>query len=196
MTQEFSIGTFGEGRVGKTCILKRYLKNTFDDEELSTTSASNFEHIEEYNNQNYTLSIYDTAGQERYGTLTNQYINGLNGLFLVYDITSRETFNKIDNWMDRVKERLDVNKVAIILIGNKCDDNEGREINKDEGESLAKKLNVQFFETSAANGQNVKEAFIALLKKLIELNEGENPKNNKMKLSKGTKKGGGCCSTK
>ena len=193
MTQEFSIGTFGEGRVGKTCILKRYLTNTFDDEELSTTSASNFEHVEEYNNQNYTLSIYDTAGQERYGTLTNQYINGLNGLFLVYDITSRETFNKIDNWMDRVKERLDVKKVAIILIGNKSDDSENREVNKDEGESLAKKLNVEFFETSAATGQNVKEAFIALLKKLIELNGGDSQKNNKIKLNKQNKKSGGCC---
>ena len=193
MTQEFSIGTFGEGRVGKTCILKRYLKGTFDDEELSTTAASNFEQIEEYNNQNYTLSIYDTAGQERYGTLTNQYINGLNGILLVYDITSRETFNKIDNWMERVKERLDINKVAIILIGNKCDDNDNREINKDEGQSLAKKFGVDFFETSAATGENIKEAFLALLKKLIQLNEG-NKSNSKMKLGKGGKKEVRCCS--
>ena len=167
MTQEFSIGTFGEGRVGKTCILKRYLTNTFDDEELSTTSASNFEHVEEYNNQNYTLSIYDTAGQERYGTLTNQYINGLNGLFLVYDITSRETFNKIDNWMERVKERLDINKVAIILIGNKCDCEDNREVTSEEGKNLANNLNVNFFVFSASTGHIIIDSFMFFLKNLI-----------------------------
>ena len=191
MTQEFSIGTFGEGRVGKTCILKRYLKGTFDDEELSTTAASNFEQIEEYDNQNYTLSIYDTAGQERYGTLTNQYINGLNGILLVYDITSRETFNKIDNWMERVKERLDINKVAIILIGNKCDCEDNREVSSEEGKNLANNLNVKFFETSAATGHNIKEAFMELLKKLIELNGESNL--NKIKLKHEKKKKNFCC---
>ena len=184
MTNEFSIGTFGEGRVGKTCILRRYLENKFDEEELSTTSAYNFEHIEEYNNQNYTLTIYDTAGQERYGNLTNQYINGLNGLFLVYDITSRETFNKINMWVERVKERLDINKVAIILIGNKCDCEDNREVSADEGKNLANNLNIKFFETSAATGYNVKEAFVELLKKLIELNGESNLNKIKLKHEK------------
>ena len=104
------------------------------------------------------LKIWDTAGQERFRTITTSYFRGAQGILLVYDVTDRQTFLSIRNWVAQIQMHADVN-VNKILIGNKCDIDQ-RAVSLEEGEGLAKEYNIQFFETSAKQDINVERAFL------------------------------------
>ncbi len=104
------------------------------------------------------LQIWDTAGQERFRTITTSYFRGAQGILLVYDVTERQTFLSIRNWVQQIQMHADVN-VNKILIGNKADLKENRVVSTEEGEALAKEFNIKFFETSARQDLNVDTAF-------------------------------------
>eukprot|EP00638_Chattonella_subsalsa_P010193 CAMPEP_0117758776 /NCGR_PEP_ID=MMETSP0947-20121206/15609_1 /TAXON_ID=44440 /ORGANISM="Chattonella subsalsa, Strain CCMP2191" /LENGTH=149 /DNA_ID=CAMNT_0005579087 /DNA_START=327 /DNA_END=776 /DNA_ORIENTATION=- len=104
------------------------------------------------------LQIWDTAGQERFRTITVSYFKGAHGIMLVYDITDRETFDNISHWITQIKEHAD-SKVTIVLVGNKSDKGEERQVQEEEGRALAESYNVKFFETSAKDNLNVSEAY-------------------------------------
>ena len=127
---------------------------------------TNLEHIE---NKIIKVNIWDTAGQERFTSMITTYYKGAKGALLVYDITRRNTFNNIDNWL---KELIAINsdKISIMLIGNKNDLSLLRRVSKSEAQYKANKYGIKFYETSALDSTNVKEAFHDLLKEMyIEL---------------------------
>ncbi|VDK61986.1 unnamed protein product [Anisakis simplex] len=112
----------------------------------------------EVDNAKIKLQIWDTAGQERFRSVTSAYYRDADALLLVYDISNRNSFTNIRNWLAQVKE-FAKDSVLITLIGNKMDLHQQRKVKYDEGKKLAEDYNIAFIETSAKTGQNVHEAF-------------------------------------
>ena len=165
----FKIILVGDSSVGKTNILSRYLNNTFEENTKPTVGV-------EFNSKTYNIDdnivkaqIWDTAGQERYRSITSAYYKGAKGCLLIYDITRKKTFENIDKWISQFKEGADEN-LYIILIGNKCDLADARQVSKEEAEEKAKFYNMAFIETSALNGTNVEEAFETLINEVYQNN--------------------------
>lgn len=112
--------------------------------------------------KNVKLQIWDTAGQERFRTITQTYYKGAMGILLTYDCTDEGSFSSIRNWTQQIKLHASA-QVAKVLIGNKCD-RPDRKITREQGEALARELEMPFFEASAKNNINVQEAFAHIAK--------------------------------
>lgn len=104
---------------------------------------------------------FHTAGQERFRTITSAYYRGAMGIMLVYDITQEKSFENIKNWIRNIEENASTD-VEKMLLGNKCELNEKRQVTKERGEQLAIEYGIKFLETSAKNSINVEEAFFTL----------------------------------
>ncbi|KAM9861056.1 ras-related protein Rab-8B isoform 2-T2 [Aulostomus maculatus] len=107
------------------------------------------------------LQIWDTAGQERFRTITTAYYRGAMGIMLVYDITNEKSFDNIRNWIRNIEEHAS-SDVERMILGNKCDMNDKRQVSKERGEKLAIDYGIKFLETSAKSSINVEEAFVTL----------------------------------
>ena len=119
--------------------------------------------------------IWDTAGEERFRTVVSTYFRGAHGILLLYDVTNRDSFKNLENWLIEI-EKNSSEKVLKILLGNKCDLNDDREIQPDEGRAFADRNGMEFMETSAKMNTNVNEAFETLGKLMIEFNSKNNNK--------------------
>ena len=111
------------------------------------------------------LQIWDTAGQERFRTLTSSYYRGAQGIIIVYDVTDRESFDNVRQWMHEI-DRFANQGVCKILVGNKCDLEEERKVSTEEGMELAKHYELPFLETSARNSINVEQSFYTMTKEI------------------------------
>ena len=153
----------GDSSVGKTSILLKYIDDIFPDRYVATIGVECKIKIFKYKGFNIKLQIWDTAGQERFHSITKNFFHNVDGIFFVYDITNNRTFKGVKNW---IKEAEEVgNSFEKILIGNKCDLIDEREVNPEEVEAYCKIKNIKFYETSAKNNINLKEVF----DKIVEL---------------------------
>ncbi|XP_072267374.1 ras-related protein Rab-10-like isoform X2 [Pyxicephalus adspersus] len=156
----------GDSNVGKTCIMTRYTENIIPS--YISTVGIDFKtktiHIE---NTPIKLQIWDTAGQERFHTLSVSYFRGAQGFLLVYDITNTNSFENISLWMRDIKMKAG-EEVEVVLLGNKCDKEDEREVSKERGEKLAWEYGIPFFETSAKENINIDKAFLNLSKAIYE----------------------------
>ena len=163
------IGIIGDSQTGKTSLINVYCGNSFEENIISTIGY--VDHIKELTspkNINYKLKIIDTAGQEKYDSLTLYTFKKCIGLILVYSIDNENSFNNIKNkWIDKIKEAFDISKLSIVLVGNKIDLKE-RNITEDEGKKLAEDNNFKFFEASAKSGKNVNEIFQTIFEMIIK----------------------------
>ena len=161
----------GDSNVGKTCILTKYVTNTYTND-FTSTIGIDF-HIKRItvNDKVVKLQLWDTAGQERFRSVTIGYFRGAQGAFIVYDVTNRESFDNIKKWME------DINKncykgIIIFLVGNKIDEIHNRKVSTEEGKELGKKYNINYFECSAKTGKNIEEIYFNIAtiisKKIIE----------------------------
>ena len=174
--------TLGNSQVGKTCFILRYTKNTFNSTYISTIGIDFLAKVVSIpSGEKYKVLFYDTAGQEKYRSIAFNLMKGAEGIILMYDVTKRSTFEAITDWVQSIKEAKGEN-FPVVLIGNKCDLNEEREIDKEEGENEAKKNGFLFFETSNKEGTNVEEAVLALISKVVELrkNQKKNPQSGEI----------------
>ena len=132
------------------------------------------------------MQIWDTAGQERFKNIQASYYKGANGIFVVYDITNRESFEHLNSWLIEIEKNGNKN-VYKFLIGNKNDLEDQRVISKEEGEEFASLNGLDFFETSAKTNYQVQEAFIQLTRDIIKIvSKDKNPELNKsIKLKSG-----------
>uniref|UniRef100_A0A674B9D8 small monomeric GTPase n=1 Tax=Salmo trutta TaxID=8032 RepID=A0A674B9D8_SALTR len=105
------------------------------------------------------LQIWDTAGQERFRTITTAYYRGAMGIMLVYDITNEKSFENIKNWIRNIEEHASAD-VERMILGNKCDMNDKRQVSKERGEKLAIDYGIKFLETSAKSSLNVEEVLV------------------------------------
>ena len=154
----FKILLLGDTSVGKTCFLKRYTEDTFQDAYLSTIGFDfKFKMVTLKNGKQVKVQLWDTAGQERFRTIAKSYYKGAHGIILIYDVSNPKTYDNIKKWLAQIKEEAS-SKVCIILVANKID-HEERVITEEEGEKLAKSFNLKIFESSAKENINVTEAF-------------------------------------
>jgi len=155
----------GDSGVGKTCLLLRFADDIFSDTFISTIGID-FKHKNvEIDARKVKLQIWDTAGQEKYRTITSAYYRSAQGILLCYDCTDEKSFNNVVNWVRNIDEHANSN-VNKVLVGNKCDMPDKRVISTEKGRALAQKYGIKFFETSARNNQGVSEAFMALAKEV------------------------------
>jgi small GTP-binding protein len=161
----FKLLIVGESGVGKTCMLLRFADNLFEEDFLSTIGVD-FK-VKEINmdGKRVKLQIWDSAGQERFRNITSSYYRNCSGIIIVYDVTRRDSFDKVTDWIAEVRRF--VPTVPLIVVGNKCD-REDRQVTTEDGEGLAKAQGLIFLETSAKLNTNIEAAFQELSKKLIE----------------------------
>ena len=170
---KYKILILGDSKVGKSCFLTRYADKTYQEDYLSTIGMDyKIKNYELENGAIIKLYIWDTAGQDRFRSITSNYYKGADGIILIYDITKQETFNNVRNWITSIKEEAPA-KVVLILVGNKVDDEKHRTVQQSEGEKIADEYNLPFLECSAKSDINVTKTFDVLIKKIVEIN----PKN-------------------
>ena len=157
----------GEANVGKTSLVYRYIENKFRGNYKSTLGVNLLKkdmHLEEYGN--VSVQIWDLGGQESFRSLRKLYLEGANGALIIYDCTNRSSYEKLEDWIYDFKDARE--DEPLLLIGNKIDLTEAIKVQESEGIELAKKFNMEFVPTSAKTGSNVEDAFIRIIKKVLE----------------------------
>jgi Ras-related protein Rab-1A len=165
----FKVLLLGNSDVGKSSLLLRYVDSVWSDTFVPTIGVDFKVKTIEIDGKKVKLQIWDTAGQERFRTVVSTYFRGAHGIFLIYDITNRDSFKNLENWLIEIEKNASEN-VLKILIGNKNDLEDERDIASDEGKAFANRNGMQFIETSAKMNTNVNEAFETLGKLMIEFN--------------------------
>ena len=176
----------GDANTGKTSIINRIIDNPFNDTYEVSIGIDFMSKNIRFRGQNIKIQIWDSAGQEKYKGLIPSYVRNSSIVFIVYDISSRTSFENVQNWISFVKN---IEKTTMILCGNKTDLN--REVETKEGEEVAEREGIKFFECSAKTNENIKYMFYAsiaglptfgiidesekenLVKELLEENGGE-----------------------
>lgn len=149
----------GEAGVGKTCIAVRFARNEYNDATYATVGAANLTHEMKTPKGPCQFNIWDTAGQERYRSLTPMYFYGSQVAVLVYDISSRQSFEGLENFHQLLRERAPKDCVYV-LVGNKSDLQHKRQVSVQEATEYSEKISALFYiETSAATGENVNKLF-------------------------------------
>ncbi|GAA5958086.1 hypothetical protein JCM3765_002804 [Sporobolomyces pararoseus] len=156
--KKFKLVFLGEQSVGKTSLITRFMYDTFDNTYQATIGIDFLSKTMYLEDRTVRLQLWDTAGQERFRSLIPSYIRDSSVAVVVYDITNRQSFMNTSKWVDDVRSERG-NDVIIVLVGNKTDLNDKRQVTTEEAEQKSKELNVMFIETSAKAGHNVKTMF-------------------------------------
>jgi len=170
ITSVFKIIFLGDSGVGKTNLMKRFSEDQFFFNSKPTIGVDFRTKIVKINNHVIKLQIWDTAGQERYKSFTKAYFKDCKGILMVYDITSRKSFDNLENWFRLSEEQSKIDNLPIVLVGNKTDLDERRLVPTLEGEDTAEQRGTGFIETSAYSnrGDCVGKAFYLLLKRIMD----------------------------
>lgn len=177
----FKVVLLGEGRVGKTSLISRYVKNTFDDKETSTVQASMYSSkavpINDAGSapgaiREVDLALWDTAGQERFHALAPMYYRNADGAIIVYDVTDADTLRKVRTWAKELYAVVGDGNIQLVLCGNKADAAPAeREVSEGEGAAMAAELGAQHFLASAKTGQAVADVFSAMATQILRRRE-------------------------
>ena len=165
-SNEYKIITLGNSGVGKTSIFQRLSKDKFEENGLTPTISLNISqpYYIKYKKKKYKLFFYDTAGSEKFQTITRNYLRNSDGIIFVYDITDKKSFDDLESWYKIYHEEKE--EVIGLLIGNKCD--KERKVSYEEAEKFAKKYKLKYMETSAKLDKGIKKALVYLLDQIIE----------------------------
>ena len=156
--RKFKLVFLGEQSVGKTSLITRFMYDTFDNAYQATIGIDFLSKTMYLEDRTVRLQLWDTAGQERFRSLIPSYIRDSSVAVVVYDITSKQSFQNTDKWIDDVRAERG-SDVIVVLVGNKTDLAEKRQVSTEDGEKKANEFNVMFIETSAKAGHNVKPLF-------------------------------------
>ena len=164
------VKTVGDSNVGKSSIVVRFVDDTFSGQMAPTIGVEYKSKIFEVYDKKVKATIWDTAGAERYRTITSNYYRGSHAIIFVYDVTERSSFENIEKfWLKEVKEYFpNTSEIVMMLVGNKIDNIYNRAVTEAEGEELARKNGMMFIETSAKEKIGVNEAFEEVVNKVIE----------------------------
>ncbi|XP_043708038.1 ras-related protein RABA5c-like [Telopea speciosissima] len=161
----FKIVIIGDSAVGKSNLLSRYARNEFSMHTKATIGVEFQTQSVDIDGKEVKAQIWDTAGQERFRAVTSAYYRGAVGALIVYDISRRTTFESVSRWLDELNTHSDTT-VARMLVGNKCDLENIRDVNVEEGKSLAEAEGLFFMETSALDSTNVIKAFEMVIREI------------------------------
>ena len=180
---EYKLVIVGGGGVGKSALTIQLIQNQFIDEYDPTIEDSYRKQVA-IDNEVCLLDILDTAGQEEYSAMRDSYMRTGQGFLCTYAVTSRSSFDEVGNFREQILRVKDEDKVPMVLVGNKCDLTEERQVSMVEGLDLAKSFGCPHYETSAKGRINVEEAFYQLVREI----RMDNLKNNPSASKKGKKK--------
>ena len=190
--EDIKVITLGNSEVGKSSFIIKYIDNSFT-LYYTATLGIDFKQkkIKLKDGRDVRLRIFDTAGQERYKSVSASFIKKADGVILIYDIGEKDSFEAVDNWIKSIRE-IGKDKLPIILVGNKCDlSDDKRMISLKEGQDKADEFNIPFYETSCKEGINIKEVFEKLVDDIME--KGSKNINREYKILNKGKKKEKCC---
>ncbi|KAI8926451.1 ras family-domain-containing protein [Entophlyctis helioformis] len=172
-TAVFKLLLIGDSGTGKSSILLQFTSAQWlsPDQESGATIGVDFKvKMLEVDSKLYKLTIWDTAGQERFRTLTSSYYRGAQGVILVYDVSNRSSFDNLQTWINELETYSSSKDVVKMIVGNKSDKDVsgGREVPRKEGEAFAKRMGTLFIETSAKTTAGVQDAFVEIVRKIVE----------------------------
>ena len=148
----------GDQGVGKSCILNRFMNNTFTEEYQATIGLDFQSKNVQIDNQDIHLLLYDTAGQEKFRSLIPMYTRDANIILLVYEVTSKDSFLHLNHWLNDLTT-VKKDEVIFVVVGNKTDLEDKREVSREEGEQFAKDNDYLFAEVSAKYGEGFEDLF-------------------------------------
>jgi GTPase KRas len=163
--REYKLVVVGGGGVGKSALTIQFIQSHFVDE-YDPTIEDSYRKQCVIDDEVALLDVLDTAGQEEYSAMREQYMRTGEGFLCVYSITSRQSFEEINTFHQQILRVKDRDYFPMIVVGNKCDQDDKREVNQNEGKELAKTFGCKFLETSAKNKINVDEAFHDLVREI------------------------------
>ena len=196
--QLFKILLLGDAGVGKSSIILRYTKNEFNAKMVSSIGVDFKTKDIIVNDKRVKLQIWDTAGHERFRTITTSYYRGAHGIVTVFDLTDRESFEHIGKWLDEINKYAKEN-VMRFLIGNKSDLVDKRQVQYEEARALSNRLNIYYVETSAKNNINVSDFFQIATKNYLNKYDFKKEKElagvslDSKKINNTKNKQSGCC---
>jgi len=188
---KLKIMVLGESMVGKTSLITRYTNDKFGGRYLCTVGIDFQKKKIEKNGKKVLLQIWDTAGQERFRNVTKNYFHSSQGFILAYDINNKESFDKVQFWIEEIKANAE-EKIKCILIGTKCDLDK-REVSEEDGQTLGEKYGYKFLETSAKENININEAFEALVSEIMNNFKENRRESLTLSTNKVGKKKKKCC---
>eukprot|EP00045_Choanoeca_perplexa_P002840 m.26961 g.26961 ORF g.26961 m.26961 type:complete len:207 (-) comp11733_c0_seq1:186-806(-) len=177
--RKFKLVFLGEQSVGKTSLITRFMYDSFDNTYQATIGIDFLSKTMYLEDRTVRLQLWDTAGQERFRSLIPSYIRDSSVAVVVFDITNRNSFQQTSKWIDDVRAERGQD-VVIMLVGNKTDLTDKRQVSIEEGEAKAKELNVMFIETSAKAGHNVKQLFRRVAAALPGMENSVEPPKDKI----------------
>jgi small GTP-binding protein len=210
----YKVLLLGNSTVGKTSFLLRFCDDKYDPETLTTVGVDYKKKFIKRHDKKIKLHICDTAGQERFRSIAKNLFKNADGIIIMYDITNKKSFQDIKDWISSIKENVDLEKIGLVISGNKKDLEDKREVSESMRESLEEKQNIKVIETSAKDNKNVDETFAELIDRMEKLDlgikhqssyddEDEAEQNNVDKKSikitrepTKEKNNGGCCGKK
>ena len=170
---EYKLVIVGGGGVGKSALTIQLIQNHFIDEYDPTIEDSYRKQVT-IDNETCLLDILDTAGQEEYSAMRDQYMRTGQGFICVYAITSRSSFDEISSFREQILRVKDEDKVPMVVAANKCDLESERQVTTAEGQDLAKSFGCPFYETSAKARINVEDSFYQLVREIRKYNQAKN----------------------
>ncbi|XP_067856063.1 ras-related protein Rab-19-like isoform X2 [Heptranchias perlo] len=164
----FKIVLIGDSNIGKTCVVHRFKTGVFIEKQQNTIGVDFI--VKTLDIEGKKVKVWDTAGQERFRTITQSYYRSAHGAMIAYDITKQSSFNSVPHWVNEI-QRYGAANVVQMLIGNKADLKERREVPFEEACNVAEKFGLlAVLETSAKEAQNVEEAFLLMTRELLARN--------------------------
>ncbi|ABN66200.1 predicted protein, partial [Scheffersomyces stipitis CBS 6054] len=165
--KEYKLVVVGGGGVGKSALTIQLIQSHFVDE-YDPTIEDSYRKQCTIDNEQVLLDVLDTAGQEEYSAMREQYMRTGEGFLLVYSINSRNSLEELQSFYEQILRVKDSERVPVLVVGNKCDLEIERQVSYEEGLALANSFNCQFLETSAKQRINVEEAFYNLVRSIRE----------------------------
>ncbi len=166
--EKIQIILVGESGVGKTSLIRRYTNNIFNSNHLETIGIEFYNKEEKINNKIVQIKFWDTAGQEIFHSLTKNFYRKADGIIIVYDITNKESFERVQDWIKSIYDNTDTYKeIQMIIVGNKIDLEEMREVTKEDGIKIGKYYEIDFYEASAKNAEGVNNFMIKIIRDIL-----------------------------
>ncbi len=165
----FKILLIGDLGVGKSCVILRYVEGDFPGNIMSSIGVDFKTKQIDYADRLVKMQIWDTAGHEKFRTITTSYYKSAHAIIILYDITQKTSFDHIKNWITEI-DKFGKQGVLKVIVGNKLDLENNRKIKKEDAENLAAKYGVKLWEISAKDNTNIEEMFTDTIKTLLERN--------------------------
>ncbi len=192
---KFNVIILGEGQVGKSSMISTLKGNKFEETGISTTGIDFYNDEAIFDGNKYKFKIFDTAGQERYRSISSQQIKVADGFMVVYAVNLPQSFEQIRWWIDTIEDETDITKKPVMLVANKVDIKE-RIITHNQGYEFASSRKIKYIETSAKTGYNIKEAFNELYTDIYNIGKDDiktTEENIKIRQSLNKRKKGRKC---